>query len=573
MKYDVFISYSTEDKIIAEGICGYLESNKVRCFVAWRDIKKGEDWAQKIPQALRSCRMMIAVFSNAFNISDQTDNELHVASRHKLPILTFRITDDDFEGAKEYFLSKSNWIEAFPEPEKMFGELLKSVNLLLGLNCTIDASSPSSSKPFPNKTKDILFVKNKLTDPLRSFYLLRKADEDGDMCAAYWIAMCYFNGWGTEQNWNKAREWLSKASWIGHARSIYRLATMYHQSKGVRFDSIQALGLYTTAAKKGDGLAMKKLGQVYHTGELGLVDEIRSESFFNDALNRLEEQSFDENDDEAMYELGESYRLGTGVVKSYVMAVEWYKRAISCGNIDAMNMLGVCYEKGWGVVQNNEQALQWLTRASDGGNRCAQYNIAQIYFNDDKHPDVVATGRELLLHAAQGGNDDAQLEIAHCFEYGKNGYDINHENAMFWYRCALEGGSVPALYCYAVRVTNEVSPSEIFSLYKQASVKGFLPAYFHLCQCYALGLGTEQNLAAATRWLDEIEERCHNRNKDEIEGLYCPSCVWQGRFDSFSQWISDSVNGIISVFSTIENTNTFAYIEKLNLLKRSLTNN
>lgn len=36
--YDVFISYSTDDKKIAEGVCGFLEMNGIRCFVAYREL-------------------------------------------------------------------------------------------------------------------------------------------------------------------------------------------------------------------------------------------------------------------------------------------------------------------------------------------------------------------------------------------------------------------------------------------------------------------------------------------------------------------------------------------------------
>ena len=131
VKYDVFISYSTVDKLIAEAVCGYLESHKIRCFVAYRDIPKGGDWALAIPPAIKESKMMLAVFSRSFNISTQTDNELHIAEKVKIPVLTFRLSDDDFEGVKEYFLTKSNWIDAFPEPEKQFGELLKSIALLI----------------------------------------------------------------------------------------------------------------------------------------------------------------------------------------------------------------------------------------------------------------------------------------------------------------------------------------------------------------------------------------------------------------------------------------------------------
>lgn len=41
MKYDVFISYSSDDQKVVEGLCAYLEERKIRCFVAYRDIPRG----------------------------------------------------------------------------------------------------------------------------------------------------------------------------------------------------------------------------------------------------------------------------------------------------------------------------------------------------------------------------------------------------------------------------------------------------------------------------------------------------------------------------------------------------
>ena len=119
-KYDVFISYSHDDRVVAEGVYDYLERNKIKCFIDG-DIPAGVPWSKEIPYAIRRSKLMLAVFSKNFNISEQTDNEIAVASNRKIPMLVFRITDDSFDGTKEYFLTKSNWIEAFPEPEKCFG--------------------------------------------------------------------------------------------------------------------------------------------------------------------------------------------------------------------------------------------------------------------------------------------------------------------------------------------------------------------------------------------------------------------------------------------------------------------
>jgi hypothetical protein len=44
MEHDVFISHAHKDKPIADAICEKLESARVKCWIAARDISAGEDW-------------------------------------------------------------------------------------------------------------------------------------------------------------------------------------------------------------------------------------------------------------------------------------------------------------------------------------------------------------------------------------------------------------------------------------------------------------------------------------------------------------------------------------------------
>ena len=134
MKYDVFISYSSHDQKIVEGLCAYLEQHRVRCFVAYRDIPHGKKWAESIVEALEQSRMMVVVFSKHFNDSDQVDREIELASEDKKPILTYRITDDAFKGTKKYYLKNINWIDAFPNPEKHFDDVTDNIAKLLNIN-------------------------------------------------------------------------------------------------------------------------------------------------------------------------------------------------------------------------------------------------------------------------------------------------------------------------------------------------------------------------------------------------------------------------------------------------------
>lgn len=150
MKYDVFISYSSLDQKVVEGLCAHLESHKIRCFVAYRDIPRGVVWAKAIVDALDESRMMVVVFSDHFNNSDQVDREIELASEEKKPILTFRITDDAFKGAKKYYLKNLNWIDAFPDPQAVFGSVTENVAKLLDMDIKSVTPAPRPApKPVP----------------------------------------------------------------------------------------------------------------------------------------------------------------------------------------------------------------------------------------------------------------------------------------------------------------------------------------------------------------------------------------------------------------------------------------
>ena len=151
MIYDVFISYSTKDKKVVEGICGYLERYGYRCFVAYRDINPGIPWTQAIPPAIRESSLMVVVFSEEFNSSEQTDRELTIAVKNGKTIIPFRISDVDMTGTKEFVLSNLNWIDAFPDPERYFGRLKEAVSKVIGQPATPKGSVSAQTTIQPPK--------------------------------------------------------------------------------------------------------------------------------------------------------------------------------------------------------------------------------------------------------------------------------------------------------------------------------------------------------------------------------------------------------------------------------------
>ena len=157
MKYDVFICYSSQDQKVVEGLLAYLENNNIRCFAAYRDIPRGMAWARAIVEALDSSKLMVVIFSDTFNNSEQVDREIEIATENKMPIITFRITDSAFKGAKKYYLNNINWIDAFPAPERAYRRVADNIKLhlerlaLQESKKEIDAAEDKKATPIKTK--------------------------------------------------------------------------------------------------------------------------------------------------------------------------------------------------------------------------------------------------------------------------------------------------------------------------------------------------------------------------------------------------------------------------------------
>lgn len=48
MVHNVFLSYSSMDKQIADSVCSILEQNHIKCWIAPRDILSGKNWGEAI---------------------------------------------------------------------------------------------------------------------------------------------------------------------------------------------------------------------------------------------------------------------------------------------------------------------------------------------------------------------------------------------------------------------------------------------------------------------------------------------------------------------------------------------
>ncbi len=132
MAAQVFISYSTIDRLIAERVYATLESRGMQCWVAPRDIPAGAEWADAIVEALDDSRVLVLVFSLNSNDSPQVVREIGRAVSNKIPVITLRIDDAAPSRAMQFYTGENQWLDAREPPlEKHIHTLAETVEMLL----------------------------------------------------------------------------------------------------------------------------------------------------------------------------------------------------------------------------------------------------------------------------------------------------------------------------------------------------------------------------------------------------------------------------------------------------------
>lgn len=156
MAHDAFICHSSEDKKIADAVCGTLEANKIRCWIAPRDVLPGQSWSSAIIEAIGESAVVVVIFSAHSNASPQVMREIERAVHKGIAIIPFRVEDVIPSKDLEYFISNCHWLDAMTPPlEKHIAELANAILALEGRHA--DAKTEmSKEKAGPRRPRLLL---------------------------------------------------------------------------------------------------------------------------------------------------------------------------------------------------------------------------------------------------------------------------------------------------------------------------------------------------------------------------------------------------------------------------------
>lgn len=236
MPIDVFISYSSKNKSITDAMCHYLEEQRIRCWVAPRDILPGQEYAEAIALAMKEVKIFILVCScNSLN-SQWVRKETNLAVDEKKIILPFRIEDCSLEEtpAMKFYLNDRHWIDAVPKPQEAFGKLATAVKVLLepmnpSLPRLSEGKKPAATTASSHKQNTVEFSKNE-ADRLYSMGRFKQV----------------------------TKFYQSRAE-VGDVEAQRKLATMDLYLNGFRKNDEETLNLVRMAAQQGDVWAKRVL--------------------------------------------------------------------------------------------------------------------------------------------------------------------------------------------------------------------------------------------------------------------------------------------------------------------------
>lgn len=194
-------------------------------------------------------------------------------------------------------------------------------------------------------------------DYKKAFYFYQLAAKTNNAVALTNLGSLYFNGIGTDVDYEKAAQLFLQASQLGSNDAAVNLAFIYLSLKDPSYYET-AVKLFEQAAKSDDKTAEFMLGYAYYRGFVVQQD-------FHKAV-QLIRKSADANFDEAHYVMANIYANGEGIAQNYGSSVKHYRAAISQGNVESMMELAQILTEGKMFPQNLVEAH-------------VLYNIASVY--------------------------------------------------------------------------------------------------------------------------------------------------------------------------------------------------
>jgi len=396
------------------------------------------------------------------------------------------------------------------------------------------------------------------SNPKLYFYWHNKAADQGHNIAQYDVGLCYFKGYGTTQNLEKAFKYFKKyrdlSPKYAAAAKCY-LAHCYEFGYGVKKNLKKAVLLYQQLIEdENNNLIEDKLisslteiymnkGPYYNPvmafkllkkgcqGKYSWFYHNLAYCYFNGfgvKKNRplgikWFELSAKENDLESMYTLGEIYQNETKY-KNVSFALKWFKKASKHGHAYASFFTGVLYQ----IDLKNKEAIKWFKIGAKQGDKYCQSYLAECYFFGKGVKQNIPLGIKLLKKAEKQNHMTAITLLGRFYENTEQKYK-SYKQAIYYYKKAakykdLEGIIRLAFIFYEgkhIQKNYKKTFQLINTLFKETKNNNHwgVPSAL-LSMCYYEGIGIKRSVEKSKKYIQKSIKQGFDLNDYELDNPY-----------------------------------------------------
>ena len=379
MAHDVFVSYASEDKIVADAVCGMLESHGVRCWIAPRDVLPGVAYGEAIIDAIRGCRVMILVFSSKSNSSAHIPKEIERAVSAGVSVIPFRIEDVRPGKSLDYFIGSVHWLDALTRPlEQHLERLVQNVQTLLSRDAAVIEPKKSSAIAAP--------APSVASSPMRPPWLYAALGIMAVLVVVFAVLLF-------------ARK-PSKTAQVAPApvHSIPPSASNPPAAIASQPSGISSAGSSDAAAASEPAAPAATPRAPRKEPKPGVHDAARVPA---QPETPGAPPATPSTSAERLFDQGLSSYKG----KQFSQAAKLYLRACDGGERKGCNSLGLMYENGEGVAQDLNRAADLFKRACDAGGSQGCVNLGSMYLRGQGVPKDLDRAADLFKKACDAGLD------------------------------------------------------------------------------------------------------------------------------------------------------------------------
>lgn len=372
------------------------------------------------------------------------------------------------------------------------------------------------------------------------------------------LGTLYFEGLGTDVNYDVAEKWLIEPANSGYVAAQYMLGIIYLDgTKKIIKSERKAFDWLSKAAEGFHADALFQVGRMYYHG-IGTARNLEKAEKY---LALAKEQNISEADEllagieqetaqprtpakivtiqkkttgeillaaaqkgnaNAQYQVASAYLNGKmGLSKNKDKALIWLEKAAKNNHREAQYLLGSLYYNGSPVKRDLETAKFWLSKSAKSGVENAKVLINAI--NEDGKPNSKEQRRntstnDLFLASANKGDREAQFKVGLMYLKGNDGFPKDQDKALHWFNKAASQDHTNAQFEMGMMYYKPGSDDNetARSLLLKAADKGHANAQFFLAAIYS----QNQKYNDAAEWLDKAFQNNHEEALEMLVELY-----------------------------------------------------